>query len=239
MGFCPSQGSTDDRRASDDRPKTLCCGCWKGAVIDAKTLHAQIRACTVCARDLPLGARPVVQFSSTARVLIIGQAPGAKVHNSGIPWDDPSGDRLRQWTGLSTEQFYDERLVALVPMGFCYPGKRAGGDLPPRPECAPLWHERIFEVLPTNRLTLLVGLYAQAGYLPRPEPTLMQNVRAYRRFMPDFIPLPHPSWRSVGWSRRNPWFETDVLPVLRDRIAAIVNRVGIRSDMPAIGELPG
>jgi uracil-DNA glycosylase len=183
-------------------------------------LHDKIRGCTICAASLPLGPRPVVQFSRHSCILIIGQAPGSKVHASGVPWDDPSGDRLRQWTGLSTDQFYDPCIVALMPMGFCYPGRRAGGDMPPRPECQPTWHERMLALLPKSRLTILVGLYAQAAYLPAPGPSMMENVKGFERFGPDIIPLPHPSWRSVGWSRRNAWFEADVLPALKRRVEA-------------------
>jgi uracil-DNA glycosylase len=178
-------------------------------------LLADVRACTVCAPFLPAGPRPIVQFSRSSRILIIGQAPGIKVHLSGVPWEDDSGNRLRDWTGLSRADFYDPAKVALVPMGFCYPGKGASGDLPPRPECAPLWHERILALLPRDRLTLLVGLYAQAWYLPGKGATLTERVRGFAAFGPSVIPLPHPSWRSVGWQRRNPWFESDLLPALR------------------------
>jgi len=181
----------------------------------ALDLLDEVRACTICAPFLPAGPRPVVQFSSTARILIIGQAPGIKVHRSGVPWDDDSGSRLRDWTGLSTDDFYDPARVALMPMGFCYPGKGASGDLPPRRECAPLWHERILAHLPTDRLTLLVGLYAQAWYLPGKALTLTERVRRFATCGPSVIPLPHPSWRSIGWQKRNPWFESDLLPVLR------------------------
>lgn len=184
-------------------------------------LHADITACTVCAAHLPLGPRPIVQFSATSKILIIGQAPGTKVHASGVPWNDQSGDRLREWTGLSRDAFYDPALVALMPMGFCYPGKRKGGDLPPRPECAPLWHPRILALLPKDRLTLLVGSYAQAHYLPRTGPkTLTERVQAFRSFGPAVFPLPHPAWRSVLWAGRNPWFEAEVLPTLRDAVRA-------------------
>lgn len=184
-------------------------------------LPADITACTVCAAHLPLGPRPIVQFSATSKILIIGQAPGTKVHASGVPWNDQSGDRLREWTGLSRDAFYDPALVALMPMGFCYPGKRKGGDLPPRPECAPLWHPRILALLPKDRLTLLVGSYAQAHYLPRTGPkTLTERVQAFRSFGPAVFPLPHPAWRSVLWAGRNPWFEAEVLPTLRDAVRA-------------------
>lgn len=186
---------------------------------DDTTLLNEISACTFCAPHLPLGPRPVVQFSATSRILIIGQAPGTKVHASGIPWQDDSGDRLREWTGLTLGDFYDPAKVALMPMGFCYPGKAAGGDAPPRPECAPRWHERILQLLPPNRLTLLVGSYAQVRYLPKDAGgTLVDRVRAFERFAPAVFPTPHPSWRSVGWQKRNPWFEAELLPNLRDAI---------------------
>ena len=186
----------------------------------APSLLDEVRACTVCAPFLPMGPRPVVQFSASARILIIGQAPGIKVHLSGIPWNDDSGNRLRDWTGIAKEDFYDPSKVALVPMGFCYPGKGVSGDLPPRPECAPLWHDRILAVLPKDRLTLLVGLYAQAHYLPGKGATLTEKVRNFATFGPSVIPLPHPSWRSVGWQKRNPWFESDLLPALRESVLA-------------------
>lgn len=183
-------------------------------------LQAEVAACTFCAPHLPLGPRPITQFSASARILIIGQAPGTKVHMSGIPWADDSGDRLREWTGIGADQFYDPAKVALVPMGFCYPGKAAGGDAPPRPECAPRWHARILDLLPADRITLLVGSYAQQYYLPRDAgSTLIARVRSFERFAPAIFPTPHPSWRSVGWMRRNPWFETELLPRLRAAIA--------------------
>ena len=182
-------------------------------------LLADVRTCRVCAAALPLGPRPIVQFGATSRIVIVGQAPGTKVHASGVPWADDSGDRLRQWTGLTAHEFYDPAKVALVPMGFCYPGKGEGGDLPPRPECAPLWHERITALLPANRLTLLVGTYAQKHYLPDARRRTMTDlVRAFDTMPAGFLPLPHPAWRSQIWMRRNPWFEADVLPVLRETV---------------------
>ena len=185
------------------------------------SLKAEIAACRICAEHLPHGVRPVASFSSTARLLIIGQAPGSKVHESGIPWDDASGDRLREWTGLSKDDMYDPARVALVPMGFCYPGKASGGDKPPRPECAATWHARVLAALPQDRLTLLVGTYAQRAYLPQTRNwTMAERVRRYREFQPDFIPLPHPAWRSTLFMRQHPWFEEDLLPVLRDSVAA-------------------
>lgn len=185
-------------------------------------LAAEIRACVRCAASLPAGPRPIIQFSQTARILIIGQAPGSKVHQTGVAWNDPSGDRLRDWTGLSKAVFYDQAKVALMPMGFCYPGKGASGDLPPRPECAPLWHHRILARLPADRLTLLVGQYAQAAYLPPGRRSMTEAVRGFRDFGPALFPLPHPTWRSVGWARRNPWFETEVLPALVEAVRARV-----------------
>ena len=188
----------------------------------ANDLLAAIRACTLCASDLAAGPRPIVQFSPTSRLVIVGQAPGARVHASGIPWDDASGDRMREWTGLSKPEFYDPARVALVPMGFCFPGSRAGGDLPPRPECAPIWHDRVMALLPADRLTLLVGSYAQARYLGRDRrASLTETVRAFDAYGPTLFPLPHPSWRSSGWMQRNPWFEAEVLPTLRARMAEI------------------
>lgn len=186
----------------------------------ADALAREIAACRVCAAHLPHGPRPVVTYSATARLVIVGQAPGSKVHASGVPWDDASGDRLREWTGLDAATMYDPARVALVPMGFCYPGKASGGDKPPRRECAPLWHDRIFAQLPGDRLTLLVGSYAQARYLPQTRGlTMTKRVRDFAAFLPGFLPLPHPAWRSTGWMRRNPWFGTDVLPVLRREVA--------------------
>ncbi len=183
-------------------------------------LLGDIRACSVCAAALPLGPRPIVQAGATARLLIIGQAPGTRVHGSGIPWDDPSGDRLRDWTGLDTAAFYDPAQVALMPMGFCYPGVAvSGGDAPPRRECAPLWHARLRAALPDIRLTLLVGSYAQAAYLGR-KATLTDAVRDFAITPPGIFPLPHPSWRSTGWMARNPWFAADVLPALRTQVVA-------------------
>jgi len=187
----------------------------------AMTLVDEIRACTACAKSLPAGPRPIVQVSPTARLIIIGQAPGSKVHQSGVPWQDDSGERLRDWTGLSAEMFYDPAKVALMPMGFCYPGKGKSGDRPPRPECAPLWHERVLATLTDCRLTLLVGSYAQAHYLNTGN--LTDAVKAFRAYGPAFFPLPHPSWRSGIWMKRNPWFETNVLPALR---AAVLNALG-------------
>jgi uracil-DNA glycosylase len=182
---------------------------------------AAVRACRVCAPHLPHGARPVVQLGAGARLLIVGQAPGSKVHASGVPWQDDSGERLLDWLGIDRATFDDPERVAMLPMGFCYPGAGKGADLPPRPECAPLWHEPLLALLPQRRLTLLVGLHAQARYLPDPRTrTLTETVRDFRAHAPDYFPLPHPSWRSVTWVRRNPWYAEDVLPALKAAVRA-------------------
>ena len=184
-----------------------------------ESVLADVRACRACAGALPHAPRPVLQASPSARVLIIGQAPGSKVHASGVPWDDDSGDRLRDWTGLPREAFYDPARVAIVPMGFCYPGKGRSGDLPPRKECAPLWHERLLAGMPEVRLTLLVGQYAHKAYLPRElRGSLTEAVRRYAEAPDGVIPLPHPAWRSHLWMQRHPWFEAQVLPVLRRKV---------------------
>ena len=184
----------------------------------------EVRNCTLCREHLPLGPRPVLRAEASARLLIVGQAPGTKVHETGIPWNDASGDRLRAWLGLDREAFYDARRIAIVPMGFCYPGRDArGGDRPPRPECAPLWHPRLRPLLPTVELTLLVGSYAQAFYLGNRRPGgLTETVAAWRNFLPDFIPLPHPSWRNTAWLKRHPWFTEELLPELRQRVTAAI-----------------
>ncbi|MFV0275884.1 MAG: uracil-DNA glycosylase family protein [Parahaliea sp.] len=187
-------------------------------VAKMKTLLATIRDCRLCEERLPLGPRPVLAASPTARLLIVGQAPGTKVHRSGIPWNDPSGDRLRDWLQLDREAFYDEARIAIVPMGFCYPGRGRSGDLPPDPVCAPQWHPPLLERMPKLALTLLVGNYAQRYYLDAEDATLTARVRRWRDFGPRFLPLPHPSPRNNLWLRRNPWFEQEVLPDLRDRL---------------------
>lgn len=180
---------------------------------------AEARACRLCAETLPLGPRPVLRVAATARLLIIGQAPGTKVHESGIPWNDPSGIRLRDWTALNAAVFYDEARVAILPMGLCYTGVLPkGGDRPPRPICAPTWHPRLLPLMPEVRLTLVVGTYAMARLLG--PGTMDAHVQGFRAHLPRFLPLPHPSWRSIGWERRNPWFTEDVLPELRARVAA-------------------
>jgi uracil-DNA glycosylase len=183
-------------------------------------LLAEINACRVCEASLPLGPRPVVRFSPSARIVMVGQAPGIKVHESGIPWNDLSGKRLREWLDIDETSFYDPRKFAIVPMGMCYPGRGSGGDLPPRPECAPLWHDRIFAMMPRIELTLLIGQYAQQKFLGASRgPTLTETVAGWARHAPKFFALPHPSPRNQMWFKRNPWFEQDVLPALRERVA--------------------
>jgi len=191
---------------------------------ELKRLLAEARACRLCEAQLPLGPRPVLRAAPSARLMIIGQAPGTRVHETGIPWNDRSGDRLRDWLRLPREVFYDEARIAIVPMGFCYPGVDAkGGDRPPRPECAPRWHAPLRAALPQVELTLLVGLYAQRHYLGgRRQGTLTATVRHWRDYAPDFIPLPHPSWRNTAWLKKHPWFEEDLLPVLRRRVKKLV-----------------
>ena len=191
---------------------------------DLATVLAEARACTVCAAHLPLGPRPVLRADPKARLVIIGQAPGTRVHASGIPWNDPSGDRLRDWLAIDRETFYDESRIAIVPMGFCYPGvDKNGGDAPPRPECAPLWHARVLSHLPDVKLTLLVGQYAQRFYLGnRRARTMTDTVRNWRTYRPAHLPLPHPSWRNTAWLKRNPWFEAEILPVLRRTVTDLL-----------------
>ena len=182
------------------------------------SLLQEIAACQVCANHLPLGPRPVLHVSPTARVLIASQAPGTKVHHAGISFWDNSGDRLRCWMGMDRADFYDVRRVAILPMGMCYPGRLPnGGDAPPRPECAPLWRARVLAAMPALRLTLLVGTYAQAEALGPGRMT--DRVRDFRRYLPHRFPLPHPSWRTGAWEHANPWFGEDVLPALRSAIA--------------------
>lgn len=195
----------------------------EGASDSLAALLAEIRACRLCEAHLPLGPRPIARAGRSARILVIGQAPGTKVHETGIPWNDPSGDRLREWMALDRETFYDENRIAIMPMGFCYPGRLPkGGDAPPRPECAPAWHDRLRAELPAVELTLLVGSYAQAHYLHGGRKASMtETVRAWRDHAPAIIPTPHPSWRSTNWLKKNPWFEEEVLPELRRRVAAL------------------
>lgn len=183
----------------------------------------EIRSCTACKKLLPHDPRPVVSFSHRSRIIVIGQAPGAKVHKSGIPWDDASGDRLREWLGVTKEQFYDDRIFGIVPMGFCYPGKGKSGDLPPRPECAELWMKQIIETLKNRELTLLIGQYSQNYFLgDRREKTLTETVKNWKRYLPEYFVLPHPSPRNNIWMAKNQWFIEKVLPDLRKQIKRII-----------------
>lgn len=187
-------------------------------------LVKRVRACTVCAESLPHGPRPVLQASSESRILIAGQAPGRRVHESGVPFDDPSGDRLRLWTGLTREQFYDPDLVAILPMGFCFPGSARSGDLPPRKECAPEWREQLLSRLPSIELTLVLGRYAQAYHLPDSASTLTEAVRQWKKTWPKALLLPHPSPRNQAWFKKNRWFEDELLPKLRRRVRRLISR---------------
>ncbi len=187
-----------------------------------ESVAAAARACVVCRDVLPLGPRPVLRVSSTARLLIASQAPSTRVHASGTPWDDASGDRLRGWLQLTPDVFYDVSRIAILPMGLCYPGRLPnGGDAPPRPECAPLWRARLLALMPRLELVLLVGSYAMADALG---PGRMgDRVRNFTTFLPRYFPLPHPSWRTTGWERQNPWFAAEVLPALRTRVHALLD----------------
>lgn len=196
-------------------------------------LLGEVRHCRLCADRLPHPPRPVLQLGATARVLVAGQAPGRRVNLSGIPFDDPSGERLRDWMGVDTRTFYDPRAVALLPMGLCYPGTGPGGDLPPRPECAPAWRAHLLAQLPRVELVLAVGRHAQAWHLgPAARATLTETVRAWRDCGPGLLPLPHPSPRNNRWLRNNPWFEHEVLPALRARVAAALARPPARNPWP-------
>lgn len=186
-------------------------------------LLTRIRACRLCEVHLPLEPRPVLRAQPSARLLIVGQAPGTRVHESGIPWNDASGIRLRGWLGLERDVFYDESRIAIVPMGFCYPGRSESGDLPPRPECAAAWHAPVMAGLPAVQLRLLIGHYAQLHYLgARRGRTLTDTVRAFRDYLPGTFPLPHPSPRNQLWFRTNPWFEEELVPLLREETARVL-----------------
>jgi uracil-DNA glycosylase len=193
-------------------------------MIPVASLLSQVRACTHCAAHLPLGPRPVLQFHPLARVLIAAQAPGRKVHASGVPFGDASGDRLRDWMGVKSAVFYDARQIAILPMGFCYPGAGQSGDLPPRPECAPLWREQLLQRLERIELTLVIGQYAHAYHLRGARASLTERVRSWRDIAPNVIPLPHPSPRNNGWLRRNPWFEAELLPTVRLSVSRALSR---------------
>lgn len=203
---------------------------------EMEDLLTRIRACMVCAAHLPHGPRPVLRAGAQARIAIISQAPGARVHETGIPWNDASGDHLREWLALPLEVFNDPERIAIIPMGFCWPGRRKGGDLPPRPECAPLWHPPLLAAMPRLRLKVLIGQYALARYLPEAKKlSLTETVRRWREWGPDRLPLPHPSWRSRLWIEKNPWFVSELLPDLRARMAAALaeDPEEIPADQPA------
>jgi uracil-DNA glycosylase len=184
---------------------------------------AAARACTICKVHLPLGPRPVFQIAPTARILIVGQAPGRRVHETGITFNDPSGDRLRSWMGINREVFYDAARIAILPLGFCYPGTGKSGDLPPRRECAEHWRRPLLDFLPHISLTLVIGQYAHAWHLgDRQKGSLTETVKNWKDYWPDILALPHPSPRNNMWLKRNPWFEGEVLPVLRSRVAQLL-----------------
>lgn len=188
-------------------------------------LLTAVRSCRACEVDLPLGPRPVLSASATARILVVGQAPGVRVHLTGIPWDDASGARLRGWMGVDEDAFHDESRIAIIPIGFCYPGRGRGGDLPPRRECAALWLDQLLARLPRIELTMLVGQHAQRRFLgPRRKPSLAETVKAWREYAPQYLPLPHPSPRNQPWFRQHPWFERQLVPVLRAQINAFSAR---------------
>lgn len=187
-----------------------------------EVLLAKVRDCRACEQYLPLDPRPVLRAGETARILIVGQAPGARVHTTGIPWNDPSGERLRAWMGIDKNVFYDQSHIAIIPMGYCYPGRGKGGDLPPRRECAELWLDQLLAKLPQIELTLLVGQYAQRHFLgSRRKRSLTETTRKWQEYAPQYFPLPHPSPRNTPWFKSNPWFEQELLPVLRARIEAL------------------
>lgn len=191
-----------------------------------KKILGEIRACTVCRKYLPNIPRPVLQAGMDAKILIIGQAPGQKVQNSGIPWDDQSGNELRRWLGVTKEQFYDEKIFALVPMGFCYPGKGSKGDLPPRPECAPLWHAPLLKKMKKIKLVILIGQYAQKYYLGEQlKSTLTETVKNYKSYLPRFLPLVHPSPRNKIWQKKNDWFEVELVPKLQKIVKNVLNNI--------------
>ena len=189
----------------------------------AAALYERVRKCTLCEPHLPLGARPILQLDPRARVLIAGQAPGRRTHASGVPFDDASGDRLRQWLGLDRDAFYDPARVAILPMGLCYPGRAGGGDAPPRPECAAQWRRPLLDTLPGIRLTLVIGAHAQHWHLPDDRRTLTERVAQWQEAWPVRVCLPHPSPRNQHWCRRNPWFEATLLPALRARVAQVMS----------------
>lgn len=186
-------------------------------------LLKELSDCTICEEQLPCGARPIVQFSPSSKIVIVGQAPGKRVHETGIPWNDASGRKLREWLGVADHDFYNPDLFSIIPMGFCYPGKGKSGDLPPMPQCAKLWHSRLFNEFEATPLVLLVGQYAQRYYLKKTyKGNLTDTVRSYGEYLPGFFPLPHPSPRNQNWLKVNPWFSEEVLPDLKETVASAI-----------------
>ena len=189
------------------------------------SLLTAVRGCRACEAHLPLGPRPVLRAGKAARILVVGQAPGIRVHTTGIPWGDPSGERLRAWMGVDKDVFYDESRIAIIPMGYCYPGRGNGGDMPPRRECASLWLDHLLAKLPRIELTLLIGQYAQRHFLAsRRKPSLAETTKAWREYAPQYIPLPHPSPRNQPWFKRHVWFEEQLVPMLQSRIKTLLAR---------------
>lgn len=190
-----------------------------------KSILQEVSKCVLCESQLTHGVRPVLSLSEKSKILIIGQAPGSKVHQSGVPWDDPSGDQLRKWLDVSKEEFYNPDYFGIMPMGFCYPGKGKSGDLPPRPECEPTWHKRLLNEMTDVKLTLLIGQYAQKAYLKENNKrNLTETVKAYHEFLPNYLPLPHPSPRNRFWMAKNEWFKSDVLPYLKQVVKESIDR---------------
>ena len=216
LAYRPSSGES---AASGEGMGLYYTGMPRSTYESLRRVSAEAAACRLCRRAL--APRPVFRAARSARLLIVGQAPGRRVHESGIPWNDPSGDVLRGWLAMEREAFYDTSRIAIVPVGLCYPGTVGGADLPPIPRCAPLWQPRFRAALPHIGLTLLVGSYAQAYYLRNRKRTLGETVRAFREYLPEFFPLPHPSWRNLLWLKRNPWFAQSVIPALRRRVKAL------------------
>ncbi|MEK9628357.1 MAG: uracil-DNA glycosylase family protein [Nitrospinota bacterium] len=186
-------------------------------------LRKNIKACTICAEHLPFPPKPVFSFSQKSKILVVGQAPGTRVHESGIPWNDPSGDRLREWMQVSREQFYDTKYFSIVPMAFCYPGKGKSGDLPPRPECAENWMQPILDKIPKIKLILLIGQYSQGWFLKdQKKSTLTDTVKNWKMYLPNYFVLPHPSPRNNIWLKKNPWFEKQLVPKLRKKVKELI-----------------
>lgn len=191
-----------------------------------KRLLAEIQACKICRSELPFEPNPIVSAKKNSKIVIIGQAPGTKVNETGIPWDDPSGKQLRAWLNVGTNVFYDSSNFALIPMGFCYPGNGKGGDLPPRPECAPQWHDLLLNKMPNVEMILLIGMYSQKYYLKNDvKKNLTETVKYYKDYLPQFFPLPHPSPRNRFWLTKNPWFDKDIVPLLQQKVKKILFQI--------------